>query len=116
MRRVYKRPEARRDLIEHFVYLAEEAGEEVAEKFLTQAEQPLVNCSCPAPCPRPVVESWIRVRRGHGGTASPRPIVQLRIIQSRRARLGGSSVSTVGEVAERLNAPVLKTGGHLRGS
>jgi toxin ParE1/3/4 len=39
MRRVYKRPEARRDLIEHYVYLAEEAGEEVAERFLTQAEQ-----------------------------------------------------------------------------
>jgi toxin ParE1/3/4 len=39
MRRVYKRPGARRDLIEHYVYLAENAGEETAERFLTQVEQ-----------------------------------------------------------------------------
>jgi toxin ParE1/3/4 len=39
MRRVYKRPTARRDLIEHYVYLAENAGEETAERFFTQAER-----------------------------------------------------------------------------
>jgi toxin ParE1/3/4 len=39
MRRVYKRPGARRDLIEHYVYLAENAGEETADRFLTQVEQ-----------------------------------------------------------------------------
>jgi toxin ParE1/3/4 len=39
MRRVYKRPRARRDLIEHYVYLAENAGEGTAERFLTRAEQ-----------------------------------------------------------------------------
>lgn len=38
MRRVYKRPAARRDLIEHYVYLAENAGEPTAERFLIQAE------------------------------------------------------------------------------
>ena len=38
MRRVYKRPAARRDLIEHYVYLAENAGEQTAERFLAQAE------------------------------------------------------------------------------
>lgn len=38
MRRVYKRPAARRDLIEHYVYLAENAGAETAERFLAQAE------------------------------------------------------------------------------
>lgn len=39
MRRVYKRPAARRDLIEHYVYLAENAGEETADRFLSQAER-----------------------------------------------------------------------------
>jgi toxin ParE1/3/4 len=39
MRGVYKRPGATRDLIEHYVYLAENAGEETAERFLTQVEQ-----------------------------------------------------------------------------
>ena len=32
------RAAARRDLIEHFVYLAEDAGLDVAERFLTNAE------------------------------------------------------------------------------
>ena len=35
---VTKREAARRDLIEHFVYLAEEAGLDVAERFLAKAE------------------------------------------------------------------------------
>jgi toxin ParE1/3/4 len=35
---VYRRPAARRDLIAHFVYLAENANDSVAEHFLTQAE------------------------------------------------------------------------------
>ena len=34
---VTKREAARRDLVEHFVYLAEEAGLDVAERFLTNA-------------------------------------------------------------------------------
>lgn len=43
MRRVYKRPAARRDLIDHYVYLAEEAGEDVAERFLVQAERTFID-------------------------------------------------------------------------
>ena len=35
---VTKREAARRDLVEHFVYLAEEAGLDVAERFLTNVE------------------------------------------------------------------------------
>jgi len=38
MPRVYKRPAARRDLFEHYVYLAENAGEETADRFLRQAD------------------------------------------------------------------------------
>lgn len=38
MWRVYRRPAARRDLIEHYVYLGENAGEETAERFLAQVE------------------------------------------------------------------------------
>ena len=38
MSTVTKREAARRDLIEHFVYLAEEAGLDVAERFLANAE------------------------------------------------------------------------------
>lgn len=38
MPRVHKRPAARRDLVEHYVYLAENAGEEIADRFLRQAE------------------------------------------------------------------------------
>jgi toxin ParE1/3/4 len=38
MPRVYKRPAARRDLVEHYVYLAENAGEETADRFLRQAD------------------------------------------------------------------------------
>jgi toxin ParE1/3/4 len=38
MPRVYQRAAARRDLVEHFVYLAENAGLEVAERLLTNAE------------------------------------------------------------------------------
>jgi toxin ParE1/3/4 len=38
MRRVYRRAAARRDLVEHYVYLAENAGEDTAERFFAQAE------------------------------------------------------------------------------
>ncbi len=38
MPQVTKRTAARRDLVEHFVYLAENAGVDVAERFLTNAE------------------------------------------------------------------------------
>jgi toxin ParE1/3/4 len=39
MAKIYKRPAARRDLISHYAYLLEEAGLEVAERFLAQAEE-----------------------------------------------------------------------------
>lgn len=35
---VYQRAAARRDLVEQFVYLAEQAGLDMAERFLTNAE------------------------------------------------------------------------------
>ena len=35
---VTQREAARRDLVEHFVYLAENAGLDVAERFLSNAE------------------------------------------------------------------------------
>jgi toxin ParE1/3/4 len=38
MPKVYQRAAAQRDLVEHFVYLAENAGLETAERFLTNAE------------------------------------------------------------------------------
>lgn len=38
MPRVHQRPAARRDLVEHYGYLAENAGEEIADRFLRQAE------------------------------------------------------------------------------
>lgn len=40
---VFKRAAARRDLIEHFVYLAESAGLETADRFLVCAEESLAN-------------------------------------------------------------------------
>ncbi len=50
MPKVYLRAAARRDLVEHFVYLAENAGLDTAERFLSHtetsfgdlAEQPLI--------------------------------------------------------------------------
>lgn len=38
MPKVYQHAAARRDLVEHFIYLAESAGLEIAEQFLTDAE------------------------------------------------------------------------------
>lgn len=38
MPKVHQRAAARRDLVDHFVYLAENAGVETAERFLAQAE------------------------------------------------------------------------------
>ena len=35
---VHQRAASRRDLVEHFVYLAENAGLDIAERFLTNAE------------------------------------------------------------------------------
>ena len=38
MPKVYRRAAARRDLVEQFVYLAENAGLDIAERFLANAE------------------------------------------------------------------------------
>src|SRR5512132_1991861 len=38
MAAVFRRAAARRDLVEHYVYLAENAGEEIADRFLANAE------------------------------------------------------------------------------
>ncbi|MHB8471296.1 MAG: type II toxin-antitoxin system RelE/ParE family toxin [Gammaproteobacteria bacterium] len=53
MPKVYQRAAARRDLVEHFVYLAENADLDTAERFLTNAEvsfndlagQPMIGAS-----------------------------------------------------------------------
>lgn len=53
MPKVYQRAAARRDLVEHFVYLAENADLDTAEHFLTNAEvsfndltdQPMIGAS-----------------------------------------------------------------------
>jgi toxin ParE1/3/4 len=42
---VHKHATAKRDLIEHFVYLAEEAGIETAERFLQNAESTFCDLS-----------------------------------------------------------------------
>jgi putative addiction module CopG family antidote len=39
MATVYKRASARRDMVEHYVYLAEHAGIEIAERFLSSADE-----------------------------------------------------------------------------
>jgi toxin ParE1/3/4 len=39
MAQVHRRGRAKRDLIEHYVYLAEEAGIDFAERFLLNAEE-----------------------------------------------------------------------------
>lgn len=38
MPKVYQRAAARRDLVEHFIYLAENVDPEIAERFLAMAE------------------------------------------------------------------------------
>ena len=38
MGKVYRRAAAKRDLVEHFVYLAENAGMDIADRFLANAE------------------------------------------------------------------------------
>lgn len=43
MTQVFKRAAAKRDLVEHFVYLAEHASLEVADQFLAQAEDSFPN-------------------------------------------------------------------------
>ena len=39
MPKVYRREQAKHDLVEHFVYLADNAGLAVAEEFLKNAEE-----------------------------------------------------------------------------
>jgi len=39
MAQIRKRPAARRDLVQHYIYLAEHAGIETAERFLANAEK-----------------------------------------------------------------------------
>jgi toxin ParE1/3/4 len=36
---IHKRASAKRDLVEHYVYLAENAGMDIAERFLTNADK-----------------------------------------------------------------------------
>ena len=43
MLKVYQRAAARRDLVEHFVFLAESAGLDVAEHFLANAQESFNN-------------------------------------------------------------------------
>jgi toxin ParE1/3/4 len=43
MARVHKHVAAKRDLVEHYVYLAENAGLEIAERFLLQANESFSN-------------------------------------------------------------------------
>jgi toxin ParE1/3/4 len=45
MPHVFKRAAAIRDLVEHYVYLEEQAGEAVAERFLANAESSFVALS-----------------------------------------------------------------------
>jgi toxin ParE1/3/4 len=45
MPRVFKRAAARRDLVRHYVYLVENAGDAVADRFLACAETSLVELS-----------------------------------------------------------------------
>jgi plasmid stabilization system protein ParE len=45
MPRVFKRAAARRDLVQHYVYLAENAGDAVADRFLACAETSFVELS-----------------------------------------------------------------------
>lgn len=48
MPKVYQHEQAKRDLIEHFVYLADNAGLDVAERFLTNLEADFNElASCP---------------------------------------------------------------------
>lgn len=57
MSRLYIRAAARRDLVEHAVYLATERGEELAERFLSQAE-----ASCSFLLDQPEIGSPLVVR------------------------------------------------------
>jgi toxin ParE1/3/4 len=59
MAAVFQRPAARRDLVEHYVYLAENAGDAVAERFLANVEASFTGLSghpemgAPLPLRRP---------------------------------------------------------------
>ena len=45
MATVYKRASAKRDLLEHYVYLAENTGIETAERFLSNADESFCDLS-----------------------------------------------------------------------
>ena len=55
---VYRRAAARRDLIEHFVYLAENAGLDVAERFLASAAASFNDLAG-----QPMIAAPLRLRR-----------------------------------------------------
>ena len=57
MPKLYKRAAARRDLVEHAVYLAAEGGEELAERFLSRAD-----ASCTVLLHQPEIGSPLVVR------------------------------------------------------
>ena len=57
MAAVYKRASAKRDVVEHYMYLAENAGIETAERFLSSADESFRDLSMhprnreqPCPC------------------------------------------------------------------
>ncbi|SRR5258706_14077554 len=58
MRKVRLRAAARRDLVEHFVYLAENAGLETAERFLSNAETSFNDLAS-----RPLIGASLALRR-----------------------------------------------------
>lgn len=45
MQKIYKRAAARRDLVGHYVHLAESGGEDLADRFLNQAEETFFDLS-----------------------------------------------------------------------
>ena len=57
MPKVTKREAARRDLVEHFVYLAENAGLDVAERFLAHAEASFGDLAC-----QPMIGAPLKLR------------------------------------------------------
>lgn len=83
MGRVYRRATARRDLVEHFVYLAETAGQDTAERFLDSvrsgfevlAKQPMIGSPIQTRTPALTgMRKWpIRDFRGYLIFYLPRP-------------------------------------------
>jgi toxin ParE1/3/4 len=66
---LHKRARAKRDLVEHYVYLAEHAGIETAERFLLNADESFSDLSSPGipgwaprwPCAH---RSWLACANG----------------------------------------------------